>query len=363
MAKNRNLVFFLGLLASFTLASFPVNVSGEPPLLFTFGDSSYDVGNTKFFSSEFDPATTWPYGESIDDPTGRWSDGHIVPDFVGRLIGQREPIPPVLDPKADLSRGASFAIAGAVVLGSQAATVSMNFGQQISKFIELHKRWTDKERAEAIYMVNIGADDYLNFAKAHPNANTVEQVTQVAYVLQRISRELMSIYRAGGARKFAVQNLGPLGCLPITRQEFKTGEKCMEMVNFMAKTHNERLSGVLFSMTVPLLYRGFRYSLFDFNGEILRRINEPSLHGYTDTTTSCCGTGSRNAYGCGYSNVHAKLCSYQKSFLFFDGRHNTEKTDEEIANLFYSGDKHVVSPVNIKDLVGKSVNDLRAQEI
>lgn len=67
----------------------------------------------------------------------------------------------------------------------------MNFGQQISKFIELHKRWTDKERAEAIYMVNIGADDYLNFAKAHPNASTVEQVTQVAYVLQRISRELM----------------------------------------------------------------------------------------------------------------------------------------------------------------------------
>lgn len=90
---------------------------------------------------------------------------------------------------------------------------------------------------------------------------------------------MQSIYRAGGARKFAVQNLGPLGCLPITRQEFKTGEKCMEMVNFMAKTHNERLSGVLFSMTVPLLYRGFRYSLFDFNGEILRRINEPSLHG------------------------------------------------------------------------------------
>ncbi|XP_010487222.1 PREDICTED: GDSL esterase/lipase At3g14220-like [Camelina sativa] len=361
MAKNPYSLFFLGLLTYFTLASFPVIVSGQPPLLFTFGDSSYDVGNTKFFSSEFDPATAWPYGDSVDDPTGRWSDGHIVPDFVGRLIGQGEPIPPVLDPKADLSRGASFAMAGAVVLGSQSKTVTMNFGEQISKFVELHKKWTDKERAEAIYMLNIGADDYLNFAKDHPNANLVEQIAHVANVLSRISRELMKLYKSGGARKLAVQSLGPLGCLPIVRQELKTGESCMEMVNFMVKTHNERLSRVLHAMTVP--YRGLRYSFFDFNGEILRRINEPSLHGYTDTTTSCCGTGSRNAFGCGYSNVHSKLCSYQKSFLFFDGRHNTEKTDKEIANLFYSGDKHVVSPVNIRDLVGKSVSYLPAQEI
>lgn len=67
----------------------------------------------------------------------------------------------------------------------------MSFGQQVSKFLELDKKWTDKERAEAIYMINIGADDYLNFAKAHPNANPVEQIAHVANVLQRISRELM----------------------------------------------------------------------------------------------------------------------------------------------------------------------------
>ncbi|EOA30890.1 hypothetical protein CARUB_v10014035mg [Capsella rubella] len=361
MAKNTNSLFFLGVLTSFTLASLPVSGSGEPPLLFTFGDSSYDVGNTKFFSSVFDPATVWPYGDSVDDPTGRWSDGHIVPDFVGRMIGQQEPIPPVLDPKADLSQGASFAMAGAVALGSQSKTVAMNFGEQISKFVEIRKNWTDEERADGVYMINIGADDYLNFAKDHPNANPAEQIALVASVLTRISRELMKLYRSGGARKFAVQNLGPLGCLPIVRQEFKTGESCLEMVNFMVKTHNERLIHLLRAMTVP--YRGFRYSFFDFNGEILRRISEPSRHGYTDATTSCCGTGSRNAFGCGYNNVHSKLCSYQKSFLFFDGRHNTEKTNGEIANLFYSGDKNVVSPVNIRDLVVRSVSDLPAQAI
>lgn len=360
--KKRSLVFFLGVFASFSLVTFPVNVSGEPPLLFTFGDSSYDVGNTKFSSSAFDPATMWPYGDSTDDPNGRWSDGLIVPDLVGRLIGNHEPIPPVLDPKANLSCGASFAIAGAVALGSQSETrTTMSFGQQVSKFIELHEKWSDKERAEAIYMIYIGADDYLNFAKANPNANLIEQSHHVAHVLQKISRDLMTLYRSGGARKFAVQNLGPLGCLPLVRQEFKTGESCLEMLNFMVRTHNERLSRLLSAMTVP--YRGLRYSFFDFNGEILRRINEPSRYGYTDTTTSCCGTGSRNAYGCGYANVHSKLCSYQRSFLFFDGRHNTEKTDIDIATLFYSGDRNVVSPVNIKDLVGKSVTYLPSQEI
>lgn len=88
---------------------------------------------------------------------------------------------------------------------------------------------------------------------------------------------MQSLYRSGGARKFAVQNLEPLGCLPVVRQEFKTGESCMEMVNFMVTTHNERLSRVLFAMTIP--YRSLRYSLFDFNGEILRRINEPLRYG------------------------------------------------------------------------------------
>lgn len=67
----------------------------------------------------------------------------------------------------------------------------MSFGQQISKFTELQKKWSEKERAEAIYMINIGADDYLSFAKAHPNANLVEQIAHVANVLQRFSRDLM----------------------------------------------------------------------------------------------------------------------------------------------------------------------------
>ncbi|KFK38782.1 hypothetical protein AALP_AA3G159900 [Arabis alpina] len=361
MAKNRNIIIFIGVLTSLTFASFPANVSGEPPLLFTFGDSSYDVGNTKFFSSEYYPAAMWPYGESLDKPSGRWCDGNIVPDFVGRLIGIHEPIPPVLDPKAGLSHGASFAVAGATVLLSQSQSDTMSFGQQVSKFVELSKKWSDKERGEAVYMIYIGADDYLNFAKSHPNANRVEQLAHVVTVLQRFSREMMRLYKSGGARKLAVQNLGPLGCLPIVRQEFTIGGSCMEMVNFMVTTHNERLSRVLSAMTVP--YRSLRYSLFDLNGEITRRINEPARYGYTDTTTSCCGTGSRNAYGCGYSNVHSKLCSYQKSFLFFDGRHTTEKTNEDIANLFYSGDKHIVSPVNIRDLVGKSVTNLPVQEI
>ncbi|CAA7024657.1 unnamed protein product [Microthlaspi erraticum] len=51
MAKNCNLIFFIAaVLESFTLAGLLANASGagEPPLLFTFGDSSYDVGNTNW---------------------------------------------------------------------------------------------------------------------------------------------------------------------------------------------------------------------------------------------------------------------------------------------------------------------------
>ncbi|XP_010552197.1 PREDICTED: GDSL esterase/lipase At3g14220 [Tarenaya hassleriana] len=354
MAVNRNLVAVVGLFLAFTLFSLPAEISGEQTLLFTFGDSSYDVGNKKFFSSEFDPAAAWPYGDSVDDPTGRWSDGLIVPDFVGKMIGIGEPVPPVLDPKADLSRGASFAIAGATARGVPSDT--MSFPQQVSKFMELKGRWTDKQRAEALYMFYVGADDYLKFAKENPSASQADRYVCIASVLTKISSSLYDLHKKGGARKIAVQNLPPLGCLPIVRQEFKTGEECLEILNFMASVHNERLKRLLGQITIPL--RNLRYSLLDFHSEILRRINDPSRHGYTDTTTSCCGIGPRNAFGCGYSNVHSNLCSYQRSFLFYDGRHNTEKTNREIADLFYSGDKNVVVPRNIRDLMREPATDL-----
>lgn len=65
--------------------------------LFVFGDSFLDVGNNNYINTTtLDQANFWPYGEAyFRYPTGRFSDGRLVPDFIGTfssLIFKQIPI-------------------------------------------------------------------------------------------------------------------------------------------------------------------------------------------------------------------------------------------------------------------------------
>lgn len=56
--------------------------------LFIFGDSFLDVGNNNYINtSTLDQANFWPYGETyFKFPTGRFSDGRLVSDFIGKHL-------------------------------------------------------------------------------------------------------------------------------------------------------------------------------------------------------------------------------------------------------------------------------------
>lgn len=56
--------------------------------LFVFGDSIFDPGNNAYLNSTSKLISLyWPYGETFfHHPTGRFSDGRIVPDFIGDLF-------------------------------------------------------------------------------------------------------------------------------------------------------------------------------------------------------------------------------------------------------------------------------------
>lgn len=91
MAGNFNLVSVLAVLLVLTIYHNPIVVyagTGVPNVaLFPFGDSYYDAGNKVFLSQKKDPPQTyWPYGKSRDYPNGKFSDGYIVPDYIGTLL-------------------------------------------------------------------------------------------------------------------------------------------------------------------------------------------------------------------------------------------------------------------------------------
>ena len=55
--------------------------------LFVFGDSLFDPGNDVYVKTTQKLASLyWPYGETFfHHATGRFSDGRLVPDFIGNL--------------------------------------------------------------------------------------------------------------------------------------------------------------------------------------------------------------------------------------------------------------------------------------
>ena len=58
----------------------------EHVALFVFGDSLFDVGNNNYINTTTDyQANFSPYGETFFKfPTGRFSNGRVIPDFIGK---------------------------------------------------------------------------------------------------------------------------------------------------------------------------------------------------------------------------------------------------------------------------------------
>ncbi|KAL0719486.1 hypothetical protein Bca4012_068810 [Brassica carinata] len=353
MARKCSSVSVMGALLVLTIFHDPINNvyagQGVPNVgLFTFGDSYYDAGNKVFLSTKQNPPQTmWPYGKSLDDPNGKFSDGNIVPDFIGDFMSIPNGIPPALKPGVNFSRGASFAVADASILGAPAE--SMTLYQQVNKFRSMLSHWTDDYIEKSLFMIYIGTEDYLNFTKTNPTADASAQQAFVILVTTKLKNDINLLYTLG-ASKFMIQLLAPLGCLPIIRQEYNTGNDCYEPLNDLAKQHNEKI-GLMLNEFAKKPSGGFQFTVFDYYNAVLRRTRRSINYRFYVTNSSCCGVGTHNAYGCGKVNVHSKLCEYQRSYFFFDGRHNTEKAQEEIAHLMYGADPNVVQPMTVRELI------------
>ncbi|KAL6971861.1 hypothetical protein U1Q18_031546 [Sarracenia purpurea var. burkii] len=69
------------------------------PALLAFGDSTLDTGNNNYINT-LTRSNHPPYGRDFPGhhPTGRFSNGRLVPDFIASVLGIKAAIPPFLDP-------------------------------------------------------------------------------------------------------------------------------------------------------------------------------------------------------------------------------------------------------------------------
>lgn len=106
------------------------------PAVIVFGDSSVDSGNNNRVSTLL-KSNFKPYGRDFDggQPTGRFSNGRVPPDFISAALGLKPTIPAYLDPKygiQDFATGVCFASAGT---GYDNATSDVLVSPLLKKYI------------------------------------------------------------------------------------------------------------------------------------------------------------------------------------------------------------------------------------
>ncbi|CAM8879648.1 unnamed protein product [Rhodiola kirilowii] len=326
--------------------------------IFTFGDSIVDAGNNHFIKNCSAQADFQPYGSSyFHKPTGRFTNGRTVPDFLSQFLG----IPiqkPFLQVQLELakgtkcgypSNGVNFASAGSGML----MQTNKDWGvipiqAQLKHFQALvkHNRFNKKLIKQSLFLLESGSNDIFNYFNPFYSP-TLDPDAYVQAMLTEATSLISQLYRLG-ARRITAVGLGPVGCIPA--RALLPGapiKKCFGKMNKMVKDYNKGLEALVNAM--PVNYPGIVgvYGDVYLTTQKLRAM--PTTYGFVNVTHACCGDGVLGGtLQCGKEGY--KMCSNPDQFLFWDYFHPTEHTYNFISKGLWAGGKASIRPINLKTM-------------
>lgn len=326
---------------------------------FILGDSFFDPGNNNYITT-LAQANYWPYGETFfKHPTGRFSDGRIIPDYVAEYAKLPFILPYLQPGNNNFTYGVNFASAGAGALSETNQGLVIDMKTQMTYFSNVDKQLRQqlgdakvkKLFSKAVFLINFGANDYMYpFFINSPVPKSLWN-DYVGMVIGNITTSIKEIYDAGG-RKFAFLGLGQLGCAPIMRILVPGNSSlCHEDSNALAVLHDNALSEALHKLQSEL--KGFKYAKHSLSVFLDESLKDPSKYGFMELTSACCGSGRyRGQFSCGGKRgiTEYELCENPNEYLFFDAGHFTEKVYGHMAELMWSGNRNVTGPYNLKEL-------------
>lgn len=301
------------------------------PALFAFGDSVVDTGNNNFMNT-LCKANFAPYGKDFQGgkATGRFSDGKLPCDLAVEALGIKEFLPPYLDPSLqidDLVTGVNFAssCSGFDPVTSYCRFPALSLTAQLSLFDEYKQKLkaavgenrTAAIVANSIYLIATGVNDFLTYLQKPPERAHYSLPEYLDLMVAYCGLFLEQLY-AHGARKIAVMNLPPVGCVPIVTEGTGT---CLPIGNDAPAEFNPKLQN-LTNFLNDILY-GSKIVILDIFTPLDSLVRHPLEHGFLVTHTGCCGTNL--GIMCAIFGKD-KLCSYPSAYVFWDGAHPTEAT-------------------------------------
>nr|GLL24173.1 GDSL esterase/lipase At1g28590-like [Ipomoea trifida] len=341
------------------------HVAGCYKAIVSFGDSVTDTGNlihnSKLLSNGFVKSSVPPYGETFFRyPTGRYSDGRLIIDFIAQSMGL-----PFVQPyfgggsNGDRSfvEGVNFAVAGATAMNisfftergiiNSATNVSLGneldwFKQMLSSFCHTPSRCKEYLQSSVVLMGEIGGNDYnYAFLQGHPKEEVLSFVPKVITIIASTINELIKY----GVQTLIVPGNLPIGCsasylshfMTFNASDYDPQTGCINWLNDFAEYHNELLQEELDRLRELHPHTTIVYA--DYYNAAMRLYKSPSNYGFNNTLDACCGGGgpynSNEHVYCG--SQLSTVCDSPSSYINWDGSHLTEAAYRWIADGLLKG--------------------------
>lgn len=332
------------------------------PALYVFGDSTVDVGNNQYLPGNSAPQL--PYGIDFPHsrPTGRFSNGYNVADFVAKLLGFKRSPPAYLSLTPRTSRqilrglrGVNYASGGSGILDTTGNTITLT--KQIEYFAATKSKMVansgtsavDELLSRSLFLISDGGNDVFAFLRRNGTAS--EAPSLYADMLSSYTRHVRALHGLG-ARRFGIVDVPPLGCVPSVRAASPDGaSRCVDGANALARGFNDALRAALANLTASGALPGARYSVGSSYSVVSYFTAHPGAAGFRDVASACCGGGRLNAQAPCAPN--ATYCSNRGEYLFWDGVHGTQATSKKGALAIFSAPPKMgfAAPINFKQLV------------
>ncbi|KAG5601755.1 hypothetical protein H5410_033125 [Solanum commersonii] len=182
--------------------------------LFVFGDSVFDPGNNNYVNTVASlQANYFPYGESFFKyPTGRNSNGRLIPDFIAEYANLPF-IPPYFEiGKKHLVHGVNFASGGSGCLAETNSgfvidlKTQLKYFQNVAQLLKNKVGETESKQilSNAVYIFSTGSNDF--FAPLLTNSTfPYSHAEYIQMIMGNLTSVLKGIYKEGG-RKFVMLN-------------------------------------------------------------------------------------------------------------------------------------------------------------
>ncbi|CAI0408226.1 unnamed protein product [Linum tenue] len=295
----------------------------KPSKLLVFGDSYVDTGNIRKAISR---SWKFPYGLTFPGkPTGRFSDGRVLTDYLARFIGVKSPIPykwRKIGYKS-VRYGMNFAYGGTGVFDTLAPLPNMTTQIDFLQQIVSENTYSASDLHSSVALVSVAGNDYSSYLAR--NGSLQDLPAFISQVVNQTSKNLIRLHGAG-VKKVMVTGLPPLGCLPATTAS-NSFQQCDQSLNQLVTLHN-----LLLTQSVAALNNatgGPTFVMLDMYGAFMAALPNGNNNNNKSALKPCCvGTSASDSCGSvdedGGGMKRYTVCQDPEAAFFWDGVHPTQ---------------------------------------